>query len=229
MHATSRGLDPRRLVAGSDLVLDPDPAHGIDLPDGVLAHDGLDPEVCLQIHDASLATLARCRELVDEALTVDGLCLSWLWELEIEWALATLVYRAEALRRAVERFDVDVLTLAGDDRRSRLLAAAVAAATGLDVVERRDAPPADRPSPPRGSRVRGARQHAVTVVRELGLPSRLRPGSTVFVSYWPLMPLLDRMLADRRLRPAVLLQRPPSGPSRSLRAARRGGWVGAPG
>ena len=49
------------------------------------------------------------------------------------------------------------------------------------------------------------------------------------MGYWPLMPLLDRMLADRRARPALVLQSRPTGPARSLRIAARGGWLGAPG
>jgi hypothetical protein len=65
--------------------------------------------------------------------------------------------------------------------------------------------------------------------RALGIPTRLRPGCVLFVSYWPLLALLDRMLADPGRRPAVLSQRLPADPRRSARAAMRGGWVGSAG
>ena len=43
------------------------------------------------------------------------------------------------------------------------------------------------------------------------------------------MPLLDRMLAAPGERPAIFADARPSGASRTLRAAMRGGWIGTPG
>ena len=227
VYATSRGLDPGLLTPGHDLVMDIDPAHGLDLAEGVLADDHLDQAIRWEIHGAGLPAVIGCREALDASLTVNGLCLPWLWELPAERALITMIGHAHALRRAVERFDADVLVLAGADARLRRVAAAVASSAGIDVVQqpaKANAPRARRPLS-----ATAARRRAVRVAREVGVPSRLRPGSVVFVSYWPLMPLLDRMLADPGRRPAVLMSRLPTGPRRTVRTALRGGWLGTPG
>jgi len=201
VYATSRGLDPGRLTPGHDLVMDIDPAHGLDLAEGVLADDHLDQAIRWEFHGAGLPAVIGCREALDASLTVNGLCLPWLWELPAERALITMIGHAHALRRAVERFDADVLVLAGADARLRRVAAAVASSAGIDVVQQ------------------PAKANA----------SRAPAGSVVFVSYWPLMPLLDRMLADPGRRPAVLMSRLPTGPRNTVRTALRGGWLGTPG
>jgi hypothetical protein len=227
VHPSSRGLDLGRLTPGEDLVLDIEPAHGIALSDGVLADDHLDQAARWEIHRGGLPAVARCRAALDAPLTVGALCLPWLWELEIEIEMVAILGRAEALRRAVERYDPPAIVLAGPDDRTRAVAAAVAAGAGIAVSEQPSAaaaPPAARlPS------ATIARRRVVAAARELGIPSRLRPGSVLFVSYWPLMALLDRMLDDPERRPAVMLRNLPTGPQRSLRAGSRGGWLGTPG
>jgi len=56
----------------------------------------------------------------------------------------------------------------------------------------------------------------------------LRRGSVAIHAYWPLMPLLDRMLAEPGRRPALFLDKRPTGVDRSLKLARQGGWIGSP-
>jgi hypothetical protein len=270
VHMTSRGLDPARLTPGHDLVLAIAPAHGLALADGVVAEDLLDSAAHHEIHASGLPAIARCRETLDRALTVDGLCLTWLWELPLERALVALVCHAETLRRAVERFDVSELVLVGPDDRTRNAAAAVATAAGIRLREEpagageaaggagaggadvagasgasaagvagaggaggaaasARAAAAGKAAAGTAAALGAARRRAVTSARELGIPTRLRRGSVVFVSYWPLMALLDRMLDDPARRPAVLTQRLPADPKRSLKAAARGGWIGSAG
>ncbi len=227
VHPTSRGLDPAALTAGRDLVLDIAPAHGLRLPDGVLADDHLDQPARWEIHRGGLSAVARCRELLDAALTVDGLCLPWLWELAIERSMVAVLGQAEALRRALQASGAGAIVLVGAGDRTRAIAAAVAAAAAIEVTERPAvAAPSGANAPPPAS---AARRRAVAAARAIGIPSRLRRGSTLFVSYWPLMALLDRMLTDAERRPAVMLRNPPTGPGRTLRAAARGGWIGTPG
>ncbi len=257
VHMTSRGLEPARLTPGRDLVLAIAPAHGLALADGVLAEDLLDTAVRRELHASGVPAIARCRETLDEALTVDGLCLPWLWELPLERALVALICHAESLRRAVQRFEVTELVLVGPDDRVRNAAAAVATATGIRLREEparpaagpvgagpgarssaaaspgpsaAGAPATGRAAAARAAAALGsARRRVVNGAVGLGVPTRLRRGSVVFVSYWPLMALLDRMLADPARRPAVVTQRLPADPRRSLRAAARGGWIGSAG
>jgi hypothetical protein len=233
VYMTSRGLDPARLVPGRDLVLDIAPGQGLDVPQGVLVEDRLDTAVRAEIHRSGLPAIARCRAALDAALTVDGLCLPWLWELPLERALVATIERAEALRRAVEHDGVRELVLVGPDARTRLVAAAVAAwsarATGTALTVTVQAAADDPASAGTQPTIASARRRIVRAARELGIPTRLRPGCVLFVSYWPLLALLDRMLADPGRRPAVLSQRLPADPRRSARAALRGGWVGSAG
>ena len=227
VHETSLGRDPARLRAGRDLVFDIPPEHGLSLPDGVLAGDHLDQLTRWEIHRGGVDAIARCRAALDAPLTVDGLCLPWLWELPIERAMVTMLTHAEGLRRAVERHEPDALELAGAGERTRRIVTAVAAWAQIGVTVRPPLAAARRPRSLPSPTL--ARRRAVAIAREIGVPSRLRPGSVLFVSYWPLMALLDRMLDDPLQRPAVMTRNLPTGPSRSLRAARRGGWVGTAG
>jgi len=228
--ADSHGLDPASLVAGRDVVLAMNPAHGLDLPAGVAVHDHLDIDARWAIYRAAAGAIADVRELLDEPLTVDGVCLPWIWEAEILVALTILFAEAEGLLRCVRNHDPASLRLTSTLPRHRRVASVVAAAAGIELREQpAGVAPAGSRAGPRRPSAGGARHELVRWARAAGLPSHLRPGCDLLVSYWPLMALLDRMLADRRRRPAVALQRPPTGPGRSLRAAQRGGWLGAPG
>lgn len=230
--AGSQGIDPPSLTAGRDVVLAMEPAHGLILASGVVAHDHLDAEARWTIYRAAVTGIGHARQLLDEPLTIAGVCLPWIWEVEILSALTVLLSEAEGLRRCVRAGAPASLTLSSGVARHRRVAAAVARDAQIELHVHQP-PGAERPAaasrrwrPPPAVVVR---RDIVRRAREAGFPSRLRPGCDLFVSYWPLMDLLDRMLAEPGRRPAVALQRPPSGPRRSLQAALRGGWIGAPG
>jgi hypothetical protein len=230
LHATSAGLEPAALTPGSDLVLDADPTHGVDLPAGTLVDDYLDLEARREVERTAAEVALRWRERMDPELTVEGLCLPLVWEFAIFHRVSDAVLKCAGMLGALEAHGPASLTLSGGDRATELLVDAVAEANGLAVTEAAggaDATPTPTRRVPPARRVRHA---ALAPARAIGIPSRLRAGSILFVSYWPLEPLLDRMLAQRgEPRPAVFLDKLPSRPRRALRAAGRGGWIGTPG
>jgi hypothetical protein len=227
VHITSRGLDPARLAEGRDLVLAIDPRHGVTLPSGVLAHDHLPLGQRFRIDALALEALARWRDVYGAALTVDGMALPEIWTFELYEAINQCLVAGLGLRAAVRAYGPPVLRLMDAHPLTEQAAVAAGQATGVPVVaasHRR--PPAIRawaPAVPAARRARGA---AVRAASRWGVASTLKPGSTLFLSYWPLMPLLDRMLDDPSSRPALSIEHRPAHPARSLRSARQGGWLG---
>jgi hypothetical protein len=230
VRTSSLGLDPDALVPGRDLVLDIDIGHGALLPEGVFAHDLLDVEERRHIDELTVRSLNQWRERFDARMTVDGVCWPWVWEWQLHLSLFPLAHRALALRRALELHRPAELELADSDPATRALAEAVALPLGVPVRAAHGAqpPPADVTPAPRPALHRRARRRALAAAKRLGAPSLLRRGSVVFHSYWPLEPLLDAMLAKPEWRPAVCLEKLPTGARRWLRAAAQGGWVGLP-
>jgi hypothetical protein len=227
VHTTSAGLDPSTLAPVEDLVLAIDPRHGVDLPAGLLAHDHLDVGDRFRLDALALEALARWRAVNDEPLTFDGVCLPEIWTFKLYEAINRCLVTLLGLRAATERHGPRVLRPMGADPLTELVVLAAARAAAIPIAA---SPSPARPDPPRwtprvpaGRRARGALIHAAS---RWGMPSRLRPGSTLFLSYWPLMPLLDRMLGDAARRPAIALEARPAKLQRSLRAARQGGWLG---
>src|SRR4051812_20136026 len=161
IHTTSAGLDPGRLHAGSDLVLALDDSHGLDIPEGVLAHDHLDIDQRWQSDEAAIQALGRWREAYDLALTVDGICLPWIWEGDlIPGVFVRTVADAAALDRAVARYRPSGLALLDHHPRTRALAEAVARARGIPAqLTERPRSISQRPSgPSRERRLRLLRQ-----------------------------------------------------------------------
>jgi len=226
VYGDSTGLDPASLTAGEDVVLHLDASHGIDVADGVLATDHLTLDQRAAIDDVAVAALGRWRDQNDERFTVDGICLTWIWErdLIVNVFLPTIA-RALALARAVDTYRPRSLVVMARDGVTENIVDAVARSRGIETEDTgaRRPPPVANPALQASRRRRG-----VGGLLSLGLPSMPRRGSVLLLSYWPLLPLLDRLIADR-LRPAIWAQRRPTGAKRALRAAARGGWVGAPG
>lgn len=230
LYASSTGLEPRRLVPGQDLVASVDPVHGLDLPAGVLLDDHLDLNDRLEIDSTALSALVRWRESNDEPLTVDGLCLPWLWELELYADVFLPVVRlAAGLGRALAAYGQPPVELCGANDELRTVATALG-----NVIP--GAPlPAPAPEASRATRsreaalVRRLRRSLLGAAELAGFPSSLRPGAVVLLGYWHVVPLVDRLLTTRAARPAVALDAPIPGAWRSLAAARRGGWIGFPG
>jgi hypothetical protein len=226
LHAVSSTLDPASLSPGQDLVLGVDPAHGTALAPGVLAHDHLSVGERFRVDELALQALARWRARHDESLTIDELCLPFVWHYALYQVINPCLVSTLGLHAALQTYSPSALELMDDDPGTEHIAIAAASAAGVPVVRgrRRRAPPA------RGGRRRRPRPAAVAArcLTFAGAPTCLRRDSSLFLSYWPLMPLLDRALARRAWRPAIALQRRPSGPARSLRAGWQGGWLGLP-
>ncbi len=228
VHATSRGLEPGSLVPGEDLVLELDPAHGLDLPHGVLVDDHLDGPARAEIDVAAAAACTRLIEQASDRLTVDGIRLPWIWEVPLIGFLVPLLVRLAGLRAAIEHARPDGIELTGGDEETRLVVETVAPLTGVAVsVAATDR--ADRPVVPAAPLGRRLRRPLLAAARLPGVPTHLRRDSVVFVSYWPLLPLLDHMTSAPGHRPAVLFDKLPTGPGRAMRAAARGGWIGSAG
>lgn len=219
-------------MPGTDLVLELDDTHGAAAPEGVLAHDHLDLEARRQVDEATVDAVGRWSRAMTEALTVDGIDLPWLWELDlIQDVFLPTVTDAAALDAALLRHRPATLTLMDREPHTERTVRAVAAHRGIAVEVSQDAPRragrrATQTHLPAAQRLR---RRGVQIALGLGLPSRLRPGSVLFLSYWPLVSLLDRLLDGRGPRPAIWLGKRPAGPARSFHAARLGGWVGLPG
>jgi hypothetical protein len=218
----------RTLRPGCDILLSADPARGLDLPEGVLIDDYLSVAARSDIDDAAAQAVVRWREVHDSRLTVDGVCMPWLWEIELYASVfLPAIRQAVGLRVALASHDWPAVELAGGDNNSVPL---VKAAGGTIASERY----ADtRTSPQRLRRrrglMRGLRRALQVLARKGGVPSYVRSGAVVVAGYWQLSPVVDRMLDTHRARPALALHAPLPGARRALRMARRGGWVGLPG
>ena len=230
LHTSSAGLDPGALVAGRDLVLHLHPVHGDDAPAGVYVLDHLDAAGRRAADQASLGTLADWRARFDGPLTVEGICWPFIWQLPVFRILNGAVADAIGLRQAVRDVAPEVIEVADTDPDTLLLARAVGRDLGLEVRVAPDAaaPGELAPPPPPPSRAQRLRRSVIGHVSALGFPSVLRRGSVAIHAYWPLMPLLDRMLAEPGHRPALFLDKRPTGVGRSLGLARKGGWIGTP-
>jgi hypothetical protein len=231
LHTTSAAVGTDGLVAGRDLVLHLHPLHGTDAPAGTYVLDHLAPAERHAADRVALRAQATWRDRLGEPLTIDGLCWPFVWELPLYERLNPAVARALGLRRGLQDLAATRIRLGDTDSGTARLAHAVGAYLGIPVDrdgggrEAGGFEPPPSPPVPRGRRVRQAALGAVTV---LGAPTLMRTGAVAVDPYWPLMPMLDRMLQEPARRPAVFLGRRPNGVARSLRAAVRGGWIGLP-
>jgi hypothetical protein len=227
---TSRGLDPVTLIPGEDLVLAIDETHGLDLPHGVLADDHLGLDARRAIDDACFGLPTRWQKACGEHFVADGMWLPWLWESDlVAEAMLPGLSGALSVRGALRRHRPSAVRVVHDDALTRHVVALAAGGTGLPVTCSDLSRPPPGPAPRPGPVARRLRRAVLRATTRFGAPSLVRADSVLVVAYWPLMPLLDRMLADRRWRPAVSLGSLPTGPRRSLRSAVRAGWVGLPG
>jgi hypothetical protein len=223
LHAASSSLDPVSLSPGEDLVLAVDPAHGTALAPGVLAHDHLSVAERFRIDELALRALERWRALHDEPLTIRGICLPFVWHYALYQAINPCLVSILGLRAALQSHRPSSLELMDADPVTEHIAYVAASASAIPLVRvrRRRARAA---SPP--SHRRRLRSVAAGCLTRVGAPTVLRQESTLFLSYWPLMPVLDRMLDRPGCRPAIALHSRPSGPARTLRAGWQGGWLG---
>lgn len=231
VHSTSAGLDIAQLVPREDLVLELHEGHGLAAAWGIGADDYLDVEARRRLDEQALGALARWRERYDEQLTVDGVCLPFVAEWPLFAHVVRVLRRGAALACAIERLEPSRLEIADGDPSTRRLIEHIAAAAGVvvDVVPGIDAGAVRGPERPPDPLAQRLRRQALGAVVSLGAPTFLRGRAVLAVSYWPLVPLIDRLLDDPATRVAFPLDKRPEDPRRILRSALQGGWIGRPG
>jgi hypothetical protein len=170
------------------------------------------------------------RAQFDAPLTRQGVCWPFVWELSLYELLNPAVARALGLRRALQQVDAEAIELADDDERTAVLARAIGEALDIPVQRAPGLRPARDPALPPAPQPRGRRlrQTAMAALTRFGAPTVLRHCSIAIHPYWPLIPLIDRMLDEPGQRPALFLQNRPPTIRRSLRVAIGGGWIGTP-
>jgi hypothetical protein len=230
LHSSSASLDPRSLHPGRDLVLNAARSQGVALQHGVLLDDWLSDAVREELDREALDSLREWRRRRDGELSVDGVSLPFVWEIELLAEVFLPETRvADGVRAAVEqarhprRIDCHGL----DAERVSCLQDLLEP-LGIDV--RALAVPA---APPRYPTVLAA-PNPVPWSRRLGRAVALTPGipgrahGAVYVlPYWHLTPIFERLAEIDDLRPVVDPGSLPAVPYHVLaRAALSGGWIG---
>ncbi|MFL5886788.1 MAG: hypothetical protein ACJ77M_17090 [Thermoleophilaceae bacterium] len=232
IYTTSAGLDPAALVPGEDLVLALDERHGLDAPHGVVAHDHLDMSARHAVDEAAVSAMRAWHAARDAHLTVDGICLPFVWEHDIyTHGFIVSIRDAVAVDRALEAYGTRSVELTDADPHTERAVRAAAERRGVEVTRAADPQRAAVAAPAPGEFVvqTTLRRRVLARLLSIGIPSRLRRDCFLFLSYWPQMPLLDRVLDTPGIRAAIFAGKRPAGVRRSLRAAVQGGWVGTPG
>jgi hypothetical protein len=224
LHHGSLGLDPGALRPGRDLVLDPAWAHGVALPAGTVLDDHLEAADRQAIETGSRAALARWRELNRDYLTVDGVDLGHVAEVEL---LARCFVPAARLARALPAALGSATRVTAPRDALMAVALAIAAEAGAEATGGAGGGSAQTFSW-RGFGRASAAARAAT--HRLGVPPRVR-GSVVAVPYWHVLPVYRRLArAGGRLQPvAAGVALPGLGRRDALGVAVRGGWLGMAG
>jgi hypothetical protein len=190
----------------------------------VLLDDQLDADARLAIDEEALARLAAWRAHVGPALTIGGVDLSWIWEIELlaevflpETRLVHGVRRAFA---ALEPEAVEAFGFAPD------AAAALAQDSGVALELTAEGPPPRYPTPLGNPWRPPLRTVVLGRIIDLGIPGPAR-GRVYAWPYWHLAPLLERLaddlLLDLRRLPMTL------GARRVAAALARGAFAPTPG
>lgn len=219
--ATSPGA---RAVAGRDLVLEVPLEHGIALPRGAALDDHLDERSRLLVDRTARERYERwCGRRVD-ALTVDGLDLIEMCELELLAQCFVPAARVEiGLPTALESTGARGVTLRAAGGVGDGMAAVLGAVAAGDGVA---FDPEQGAAEGVGLRWRSA-PLAVRAAASLGFPARVR-GQVVCVPYWILTPvfghLLERGTPTTPVAAGIVL--PGLDRLSTLRVAVQGGWMG---
>jgi hypothetical protein len=220
----SAGAPVESLRPGRDLVFELAPADALRLAPGAALDDVLDAATRSDIDREARERMDGWRAGRTTDLTVDGVDLAHVWEVEL---MAQCFLPATRLARGLAAVAADgrsSVTPIGLDPALRAVVLAAGAAAGLRVTSgdaERGLPlpiPVGRP---------GAVHRAVAAV---GVPARVR-GDFLASPYWHLRPVFARLAnAAAGPRPvATGLVLPGLPPREALRVAGRGGWLGHPG
>jgi hypothetical protein len=231
LRQTSAGLNPRTVEPGRDLVLEMPREQGVDLPFGVLLDDSLSAAGRDAIDREAIAALAAWRKRRDAELTVDGVCLPHIWELELLGEVFLPETRiVSGLQSALSSSGVRRIKLEelDGDRAECLRSVLEPMGIGADLP-RRAIPPPRYPSVVASPwQVPLSRRIARPIFRTLGLPQRVR-GHVYVLPYWHLRGVFECLGSVDSLTPVL---DPSCLPSASvgtlLRSALSGGWVGSP-
>ena len=223
LHRGTAGAGPQAMRAGHDLVLEPTWADGAVLAAGTALDDHLVAHDRPAVDAAARAALAAWRATHTAALTVDGLDLTHVCEVEL---LATCFVPAQRIERALPRalgalgatsIRLEGLDPATSDSSEPSRARRTSSARRRSQRRRRRHPHEAR-SPRRDCRpcvaagCRRARGGGSSASRT-GTSTRSTHGSPRQAARW------------RRCPPRVALAS--LGPRRALAVAVRGGWIGA--
>ena len=224
VHGATVGVPDEDLRPGRLLSLEVPFAESARLPAGVALDDHLHQAARASVDAAALDALRTWRAQRAGDLTIDGLDLTHVWEVELlaECFIPLARLRA-ALPGVIAQHDPGRLVGAGLTPELLALVAAVAAEQGLETIDSGAGGGSSGPPP------RAALPRAIRLLTAAGIPSRPR-GSVLCVPYWNLQPVLDRLAA-----PGSGVQPVASGFLLALgnrrdiiRTAWRGGWLGYP-
>ena len=227
IHGTSEGREPTSFERGADLVLHVPPAHGTQLPDGVLVDDHLSLAERVQIENRAQEALDAWTLQADRALTRRGVSLARVWKSELFAEIALPVMRIQsAVPRALEGLVPSSVRLGGigTTRAAAVEATLASGPWSVSVDKPLQLDPLQAHFARRSFSFAGVPRW---VVDSLGLPNMLR-GDVLVVAYGTTVPVLERMTAGGSLRPAFHGAIPP-GPALAFRSARQGGMTGRPG
>src|SRR4051812_15993907 len=232
LSASAAGADARILRPGRDLVLELAREQGAVLPVGVLLDERLSSAARAEIDAEAIAALASWRERRDADLTVDGVCLPHIWEVELlaevflpETRIASGVGAVFAVHgpQRIELEGIDAGRVAGLSTVLRSLDIAVEPPRSFAAPPRYPGVLASSPRP-----IPLSRRIAASIFKTVGIPQWVR-GEVVLVPYWHLGDVFERLTLDGGLRfvvdPASL---PATTPRTLIRSVARGGWVGHP-
>jgi hypothetical protein len=210
---------------GTDLVVDLAQADGANVAHGVALDDYLGSDARIAVDAEAGERYGRWRLDKAESLTIDGVDLIRIWEVEMMAQCFQPAARLlHGLPRALDAFHPSCLEIRSLDAGTTRLARAIAAAAGIAATTDADGPCMREPIP------RAKPSRLAIAAASLGTPPRLR-GEVVCVPYWHLYPAIAALAArDGHMQPvASRLLLPGLGRRRAVALAARGGWLGLPG
>jgi hypothetical protein len=209
---------------GVDLVAALAQEHGASLPHGTALDDYLGASTRITVDGEAGERYRRWRVKRTEPLTVEGVDLSRIWELEMmAQCFLPAARMLLGLPLALAANAPQNLSLRHFDMGMKRLAREIAMSAGVtgEVASDSDSPAHDP--------IRGPRPLLAAAADVLGLPSRVK-GEVVCMPYWSLYPVIQAIAGGTsRLRPvAARVLLPGLGRSRAISVAVRGGWIGVP-
>jgi hypothetical protein len=198
--------------------------HGVSLPHGVALDDFLGSTARIAVDAQARELYRRWRADRAPALTLEGVDLTSIWELEMMAQCFLPVARLlHALPPALLTIGTSSVVTRGLDAGMVRLVRVTSSASGVAVQPASETSPTYDPVRRRPSRL----THAVNCT---GVPPRVR-GEIICMPYWSLYPAIAALARrPRGLRPvAARVLLPGLGAPRAIGVAAKGGWMGVAG